>query len=93
MHQMGISITQVFSVMLRSKKLKIQKKMWKLKSRWMKIKQEYHGIETNPSKNRAMPEGDNPSFWRRIVKVDFCRDSSIHIRILKQVPKHLAVGL
>jgi hypothetical protein len=33
---------------------------------------------------RAMPEGDNPSFWN---------DRSIHIRIWKQVPKYLATGL
>jgi hypothetical protein len=39
-----------------------------------------------------MPEGDNPSFGDEFIKFTFF-DSSIHIRILKQVPKHLATGL
>jgi hypothetical protein len=46
---------------------------------------ECHEIEPNPLKDRAMPEGNNPSFY--------VLDSSIHIRILKQVPKYLATGL
>jgi hypothetical protein len=33
-----------------------------------------------------MPEGDNPSFWDEFEKIPFL-DSSIHIGILKQVPK------
>jgi hypothetical protein len=40
MHQMRISTTQIFSVILRSKKLEIRKKqMWKLKELRMKTKQ------------------------------------------------------
>jgi hypothetical protein len=39
MHQMRISTTQVCSVMLRSKKLEIQKKVKTEKSRRMKTKQ------------------------------------------------------
>jgi hypothetical protein len=85
MHQMRISTTQVTSVMLRSKKLEIRKKKWK--SRRKKAKQR-HEINPNPSKDRAMPEGDNPSFWDEFIKF-----TSMHIRILKQVPKYLATGL
>jgi hypothetical protein len=63
MHQMCISTTQVSSVMLRSKKLEIREnKCENWKSCRLKIKQEYHEIEPNPSKDRGMPEGDNPSF-------------------------------
>jgi hypothetical protein len=47
MHQMRISTTQVSSVMLRSKKMEIREKMWKLKGRRMKIKQEYHEMQCN----------------------------------------------
>jgi hypothetical protein len=52
-----------------------------------------HEIEPNPLKDRAMPEGDNPSFCDEFVKFTFFLDSSIHIRILKQVSKYLATGL
>jgi hypothetical protein len=30
-----------------------------------------HEIEPNPSKDRAMPEGDNPSFWDEFTKFTF----------------------
>jgi hypothetical protein len=49
--------TQVFLVMLRSKKLEI-----KLKEPSDENQTECHEIEPNPSMDRAMPEGDNPSF-------------------------------
>jgi hypothetical protein len=43
-------------------------KRWKLwKSRRMKTKTECHEIKPNPSKNRAMAEGDNPSFWDKFT--------------------------
>jgi hypothetical protein len=29
---------------------------------------EYHEIEPNPSKDRVMPEGDNPSYWDEFIK-------------------------
>jgi hypothetical protein len=32
---------------------------------------ECHYIELNPWKNRAMPEGDNPSFWDEFIKFTF----------------------
>jgi hypothetical protein len=70
MHQMHISTTQVFSVMLRSKKLEIRKKKcenWK--GRRMETK--HHKIEPNLSKDRAMPEGDNLSFWDEFTKFTF----------------------
>jgi hypothetical protein len=57
MHQMRISTTQDSSVMLRSKKLEIREKKVKTESRRMKKK-----MEPNMSKDKAMPEGDNPSF-------------------------------
>jgi hypothetical protein len=65
MHQMRISTTQVSSVVLRPKKLEIQKKN---KFEDCSIKAEKkpeilcHKIEPNPSKDRAMHEGDNPLF-------------------------------
>jgi hypothetical protein len=60
MHQMRISTTQVSSVMLRSKKLEIRRK--KMKEPSDENQTECHEIEPNPSKDRAMLEGDNPSF-------------------------------
>jgi hypothetical protein len=59
----------------------------------MKAKTECHEIEPNPWKDRAMPEGDNPSFCDEFIKFTFLGDSSIHIRILKQVPKYSATWL
>jgi hypothetical protein len=59
MHQMRISTTQVSSVMLRSKKLEIRKK---IKERSDKNETECHETEPIPSKDRAMHEGDNPLF-------------------------------
>jgi hypothetical protein len=60
MHQMLISIIYISSVMLRPKKLIIRNvitvkipQIHKLESREM---------DPNPSKERAMHEGDNPSF-------------------------------
>jgi hypothetical protein len=93
MHQMHISTTQVSSVMLRSKKLEIKEKNVQLKEPSDENQTECHGIKPNPSKNRAMPEGGNPSFWDEFTKFYFFLDSSIHIRIFKQVPKYLATGL
>jgi hypothetical protein len=90
---MRISTTQVSSVMLRSKKLEIRKNKYEnWKSRGMKTKQ-CHEIEPNLSKDRAIPEGDNPSFWDEFINFTFFLDSLIHSRILKQVPKYLATGL
>jgi hypothetical protein len=57
----------------------------------MKTKERCHEIEPNPSMDRAMPEGDNPFGW--IYKIYYFVDSSIRIRILKQVPKYLATAL
>jgi hypothetical protein len=41
-----------------------------------------HEIEPNPSKDRAMHEGDNPSFWDKFKKCSFL-DSTIHIFVFK----------
>jgi hypothetical protein len=62
MHQMRISTTQVSSVMLRSKKLEIRKKVKTVKESSDENQTESHEIEPNPSKDKAIPEGDNPSF-------------------------------
>jgi hypothetical protein len=35
------------------------------------MKIECHEIEPNPSKNRAMPDGDNPSFRDEFIKFTF----------------------
>jgi hypothetical protein len=53
--------------------------MWKLKEPSDENQTECHEIEPNPSKDRAMPEGDNPSFWGEFTKFAFFLDSSIHI--------------
>jgi hypothetical protein len=57
MYQMRISTNEVSSVMLRSKKFEIQKIGKTVKE----LGKNCHEIEPNPSKNRAMREGDNPS--------------------------------
>jgi hypothetical protein len=63
MHQMRISTTQVSSVMLRFKKLEIRgKKMRKIEEQSDENQTECREIEPNLSKDRAMPERDNPSF-------------------------------
>jgi hypothetical protein len=59
MHQMHISIIYISSVMLRPKKFEICNVMTiKTPNRH---KMECHEMEPNPSKNRAMHDGDNPS--------------------------------
>ena len=89
MHQMRISTNEVSSVVLGSKKLEVRKKNVKsVKSRKNEIHVQCHEIEPNPSKDRAMHEGDNPSFL-----VEFMKFTFIHIRISKQMPKYLATGL
>jgi hypothetical protein len=57
---MRISTNQVSSVVLCPKKLEIQKEIENGKSRKKQIL--CHEIEPNPSKDRAMHQGDNPSF-------------------------------
>jgi hypothetical protein len=47
-----------------------------------------HEIEPNPLKDRAMPEGDNPSFWDEVMKFTFFLDNSVHSSISKQAPKY-----
>jgi hypothetical protein len=58
MRQMRISTTQVSSMILRSKNLEIRKK----KCEKNKNQTGCNEIESNPSKDRAMQEEDNPSF-------------------------------
>jgi hypothetical protein len=79
MHQMRISTTQVSSVMLMSKKLEIRDKNWKLKEPSDENQTECHEIEANPLKDRAMPEGENPSFWDEFtIKIYFSLDILRH---------------
>jgi hypothetical protein len=61
MHQMCISTTDAQVEKVGNPK---KKKMWKLKEPSDENQTEWHDIEPNPSKDRAMPGGDNPSFWR-----------------------------
>jgi hypothetical protein len=82
MYQMPISTNKVSSEMLRPKKFEIPTNCERAE------KTKCHEIEPNPSKDRAMHEGDNLSFWDEFVKF-----TSIHIHIFKQVPKYLATGL
>ena len=94
MHQMRVLTKQVSSVVLEPKKLEVRKKNVKsVKSRKNQIL--CHEIEPNPSKERAMHEGDNPSFLDEFMKFYFLLDtcSFIHIRIFQQIPKYLATGL
>jgi hypothetical protein len=60
MHQMRISTIQVSSVVLGPKMLETRKNVKTVKEAKNQIL--CHEIEPNPSKNRAMHEGDNPSF-------------------------------
>jgi hypothetical protein len=60
MHQIRISTYQVSSVVSRLKKLEIRKIVKTVKE--PKKQMLHHEIEPNPSKDRAMHEGDNPSF-------------------------------
>jgi hypothetical protein len=45
--------------------------MWKLKETSDENQTECHEIEPNPSKDRAMPEGDNLSFTDEFKKITF----------------------
>jgi hypothetical protein len=65
--------------------------MWILKETSDENQTECHQIEPNPSRDKGMRDGDNPSFWEEFT--NYFLDSSVHIRILKQVPKYLATGL
>ena len=64
MHQMRISTTKVSSVVLRPEKVGSPKIVGK--SRKYQILS--HEIEPNPSKDRSMHEGDNPSFLNEFMK-------------------------
>jgi hypothetical protein len=54
--------------MLRPKKVGNPKKNVKSVKVPIKTKTESHEIEPNPSKDRAMHEGDNPSFLDEFIK-------------------------
>ena len=92
MHQMRISTNQILSVVLRPKKVGNPKNCEKCE-RTEEDQKLCHEIEPNPSKDRAMHEGDNPLFWDELIKFYFLSWQFIYIRIFKQVPKYLATGL
>jgi hypothetical protein len=52
-----------------------------------------HEIEPNPWKDRAMHEGDNPSFRYEFINFVFFLTIFIFFGIFKQEPKYLATGL
>jgi hypothetical protein len=62
MHQMRISTNQVSSVVFWPKKLGIRNNNCENCTRAEKSQILCHEIEPNPSNNRTMHEGDNPSF-------------------------------
>jgi hypothetical protein len=64
---MCISTTQVSSVMLRSKKLEIRGENVKTERAvgWKPNR------VPNPSKDRDMSDGDNPSFWDEFIRFTF----------------------
>ena len=72
--------------------MRISTKSKKKKVKTVKEPEENPKIERNPTKDRAMHEGDNPSFWDEFMKFTFSY-SFIHIRIFKHVPKYFATGL
>jgi hypothetical protein len=71
MHRMRISTTQVSIVMLRSKKLKIQKQNVKNERDvgWKSKRVPWNWAKS--VKDRVMPEEDNPSFWDDFTKFTF----------------------
>jgi hypothetical protein len=70
MHQMRMSTNQVSSVVLRPKKVEIRKIVNAAKEP-KKPNTVLWNIEPNLSKDRAMHEGDNPSFWDKFIKSTF----------------------
>jgi hypothetical protein len=90
MHQMHISTTLVYVVVLRPKKFEIQKKWENFKSRKKML---YHEIEPKSCKVTAMQDGDNPLFWNEFIKFTVFLYSFVHVCIFKQVPTYLATGL
>ena len=71
MHQMRISTTKVSSVVLRPEKSWKSEKKKCEKSKEPKNQLLCREIEPNPSKDRAMHEGDNPSFLDKFMKFIF----------------------
>jgi hypothetical protein len=53
-----------------------------------------HEIEPNPPKNKAMHEGDNPSFWDQLIKfLFFFLDTSIRIsKLSPEIPVPQRIG-
>jgi hypothetical protein len=93
MHQMRISTTQVFSVMLRSKKLEIREKNVKTE-RAVGLKPNRvpwnwkQNMKPNPLKDRAMHEGDNPLFWD-----EFTKSISIYLSIDRSIYRSIYLSI
>jgi hypothetical protein len=56
--------------------------MWKLKELSDENQTDGHEIEPNPSKDRAMPEEDNPSFWDEFTKCTSYSYSKVSTEVL-----------
>ena len=94
MHQMRISTIQVSLVMFRSKKLEIRKNANTCRAVGFKSNRVPWNIEPNLSKDRAVPEGYNPSFWVEITKFTFIFDSLnsySYFNVSTEVPSKWAV--
>jgi hypothetical protein len=71
MHQMHISTNQVFSVMLRSKKLEIREKMCENCERADKNQTECNEIEPNLSKETALSQFSNFFRISNVFRIGF----------------------
>jgi hypothetical protein len=90
MHQMRISTTCVSSVMLRPKKLEIRNVMTvKIPKQTQK---ECREMESNPSKDRSMHDGNNPRV-RRILRIEvtFFMTARLRLGILHKVIRDNAI--
>ena len=61
---------------MKSRQWYLDRNMWKFENKCEKCKEPKnqllcHEIEPNPSKDRAMHEGDNPSFLNEFMKFTF----------------------
>jgi hypothetical protein len=74
MHNMRISINSISSVVLRPKKLEVQKqKHVKTVKEQEKNSMICHETEPNLSKDRSMHDWYNPLFWNEVIKFTFLK--------------------
>jgi hypothetical protein len=70
-HQISISTNQVSSMVPRPKKLETREKCENCERAEKTSQKLCHEIDVNPSKYRAMHDGDNPSFSDESIKFTF----------------------